>query len=628
MTDRMPAYPGWQTVRRIGTGSFGTVYEIERDLFGRKEKAALKVIFIPQNEGDIEDLYASGYDEQSITAHFNDCLADIVREYSLMAEIKGHTNVVYCDDIRYIQNDDGIGWTIYIKMELLTPLTKTLGNSFSEEQVIRIGRDMANALILCRSRNIVHRDIKPQNIFVSQDGAYKLGDFGIAKTVERTSGGTKIGTYSYRAPEVYNNQPYGHSADIYSLGLVLYWLLNDRRLPFYPAPPAVPKTSEMEHARIRRFSGEPIPAPRNGSDALKKIVLKACAFDPRDRYQSAEEMLNALDEAGSGQKNRPTGIGVASSAEKAAEKAAEPELADAGRGRECRSTEEDDATVGVWGRTESVQETKKTLSDEALKSHEPAADALQNEKHLPGMDEKRRGDLTEGRKEKAGSALQDAAQALTEDTAVSREERAEEPFSKKTRQLALTAGIIIAAVIGLICFLAVKNAPLKVGDTVRIGRFEQNGNLADGAEQIEWIVLAVQGSKALVISRAVLDQMTYSPGGTDWESSNIRAYLNYGFYDTVFTSKEKSRIRETRIENVTDRVFLLSDQDVMDYFAPGKRVAELTKAAAASSGEKRATWWLRSGMAVDYVNGSIVYWEPSSPLGIRPAMWITRYGSR
>ena len=83
--DNKPVWPGWETVRVIGRGSFGAVYEIERDVFGHKEKAALKLITIPQNESDIEDLFSDGYDEKSITARFNSYLQDIVREYSRLS---------------------------------------------------------------------------------------------------------------------------------------------------------------------------------------------------------------------------------------------------------------------------------------------------------------------------------------------------------------------------------------------------------------------------------------------------------------------------------------------------------------------------------------------------------------
>lgn len=288
-------WPGWETVRLIGRGSFGAVYEIERDMLGEKEKAALKVITIPQSSNDIDELYGEGYDDESITSTFNAYLKSIVAEYSLMRKMNGSANVVNCDDVRYVQHDDGFGWDIFIKMELLTPLTKSLGKTVSDEQVARIGSDICKALILCKKHNIIHRDIKPANIFVSENGDYKLGDFGIAKTVEKTSGGTKIGTYEYMAPEVYHDQPYGSTVDIYSLGMVLYWLLNERRTPFLKMPPSLPTNSEKEQARKRRFGGETIPVPLHGSDELKRIVLKACAYDPKDRYQSAEELLSDFD---------------------------------------------------------------------------------------------------------------------------------------------------------------------------------------------------------------------------------------------------------------------------------------------------------------------------------------------
>ena len=153
-------WPGWETVRLIGKGSFGAVYEIERDVFGHKEKAALKMISIPQNDSEIDELISDGYDEKSITRRFQGFLQDVVREYSMMADMKGCTNIVYCDDVKYIQHDDGIGWDIFIKMELLTPLTKVLPKTIGDEQVIKIGADICSALAYCEKRKVLHRDIK------------------------------------------------------------------------------------------------------------------------------------------------------------------------------------------------------------------------------------------------------------------------------------------------------------------------------------------------------------------------------------------------------------------------------------------------------------------------------------
>ena len=294
MENKSISWPGWETVRLIGQGSFGTVYEIQRQVFDDTEKAALKVISIPQNHNDIDEMLCDGYDEESITSTFQSHLKSIVAEYSLTKKMNGCINIVSCDDVRYVQHDDGIGWDIFIKMELLTPLTKALASKVTDDVVIKLGLDMCSALEMCRKHDIVHRDIKPQNIFVSANGDYKLGDFGIAKTVEKTMGGTKIGTYKYMAPEVYNNQPYGHSADIYSLGMVLYWLLNYRRQPFLPLPPEKLKAGMEEQARHSRMSGQALPAPACGSALLKTIVLKACAFDPAQRYQTPAQMRKDL----------------------------------------------------------------------------------------------------------------------------------------------------------------------------------------------------------------------------------------------------------------------------------------------------------------------------------------------
>lgn len=287
-------WQGWKAVRKIGAGGFGAVYEITRDVFGKNETAALKVISIPQNNDEIKDLYDEGYDEGSIVRHYQSYLETIVREYSLMLDMKGHPNVVYCDDMRYVKHSDGIGWDIFIKMELLTPLLKHIGTAFNEIEVIKLGKDICNALCYCKKQNIVHRDIKPQNIFVSRIGDYKLGDFGIAKISEKTQSGTKIGTFEYMPPEVYSGKPYGASADIYSLGMVLYWLLNNKRIPFLSADGEIPTVEEKTDARMRRLSGEQIPEPLNGGAELKRIVLKACAYRSEDRYSAPEEMLEDL----------------------------------------------------------------------------------------------------------------------------------------------------------------------------------------------------------------------------------------------------------------------------------------------------------------------------------------------
>lgn len=288
-------WPNWETDDLIGRGSFGEVYRIHRNVFDEIENAALKVISIPKNANEIDELYCEGLDDESITNKYEEHLKSIIAEYTMMRKMRDCTNIVDCDDVHYEKQKNGVGWNIFIKMELLTPLLKTLGDNISEEIVIKLGKDICTALCACKKFNIIHRDIKPQNIFVSSDGDYKLGDFGIAKIAEKTMYGTYAGTRKYMAPEVYANKPYGVTADIYSLGLVLYWLLNNCRLPFLPTDAKKISFGMEDKAIKRRLSGEEIPAPINGSDRLKAIVLKACAFNQEDRYLSPTQMMEALD---------------------------------------------------------------------------------------------------------------------------------------------------------------------------------------------------------------------------------------------------------------------------------------------------------------------------------------------
>lgn len=134
----------------IGRGSYGEVYEIQHQVFDDTEKAALKVISIPHNPGDIDEMYNDGYGADDITETLQSHLKSIVAEYSLMRKLNGNANIVHCEDVRYVQHEDGIGWDIFIKMELLTPLPKALGNSVDDELVIKVARDMYAALEVCR----------------------------------------------------------------------------------------------------------------------------------------------------------------------------------------------------------------------------------------------------------------------------------------------------------------------------------------------------------------------------------------------------------------------------------------------------------------------------------------------
>ena len=288
---------GWNITRLLGEGSYGKVFEIERSEFGQTYRAALKVITVPQSKAEIGSILSEGMSTPQAEAYFHGIVEELVHEFSIMFKLKGTANIVSCEDLRVLEHPDGIGWDILIRMELLHPLLPYVyEHPMARRDIIRLGIDICKALELCQRYNIIHRDIKPENIFISDNRDYKLGDFGIARTIERTTSGlSKKGTYSYMAPEVYAGREYGFSVDTYSLGLVLYRMLNKNRGPFLPQPPEAITFSSREQALARRMSGEPLPRPFYGEGRLGEIVLKACAFDPKDRYSSPQQLRQELE---------------------------------------------------------------------------------------------------------------------------------------------------------------------------------------------------------------------------------------------------------------------------------------------------------------------------------------------
>ena len=288
---------GWNITRLLGEGSYGKVFEIERSEFGQTYRAALKVITVPQSSAEVRSVISEGMSVSQAEAYFHGIVEELMHEFSIMFKLKGTANVVSCEDLRVLEHPDGIGWDILIRMELLHPLLPYVyQHPMARRDIIRLGIDICKALELCQRYNIIHRDIKPENIFISDNRDYKLGDFGIARTIERTTSGlSKKGTYSYMAPEVYAGREYGFSVDTYSLGLVLYRMLNKNRGPFLPQPPEAITFSSREQALARRMSGEPLPRPFYGEGRLGEIVLKACAFDPKDRYSSPQQLRQELE---------------------------------------------------------------------------------------------------------------------------------------------------------------------------------------------------------------------------------------------------------------------------------------------------------------------------------------------
>ena len=287
---------GWTIKETLGEGAFGRVYAIERNEFGNVYRSALKVLEVPRSQDEVKSIRAEGMDEDSVTSYFYSMVEDIVAEFTLMSRLQGNSHIVSYQDHAVIEKQEGFGWLIFIRMELLTSLTDILQTeTLRGRDFLKLGMDICKALEVCSQYNIIHRDIKPDNIFRSDTGDYKLGDFGIARQLEKTMAGlSRKGTFAYMAPEVYHQQSYNETVDIYSLGILLYRLFNNNRMPFLPAYPEPVTYQDKEAADRIRLSGEDMPDPCNADESLSRVIRKACAYKPVDRYQTAKELYDDL----------------------------------------------------------------------------------------------------------------------------------------------------------------------------------------------------------------------------------------------------------------------------------------------------------------------------------------------
>ena len=288
--------PGWSVDSVLGEGSYGKVFKIKREFFGDVSYSALKMIQLPADKSEIRELQQAGMNEAEIYSYYVDVVKSLLQEIKVMQSLKSAANVVSIEDYMVVEGKDKKSWIIFIKMELLESLPNRLKEYWMPEiEVVKMGMDVCSALIACETLNIIHRDIKLDNIFLNEFGSYKLGDFGIARKLEGSSNMTsQQGTNMYMAPEVARGEQYDCRVDIYSLGILMYRLVNDARFPFMPLAPNPIKFSDKEAAEEMRLAGNQIPRLESVNKRLMNIILKATQFDKENRYSDAREMYNDL----------------------------------------------------------------------------------------------------------------------------------------------------------------------------------------------------------------------------------------------------------------------------------------------------------------------------------------------
>lgn len=319
-----PLWGQWEVEELLGAGSFGMVWKVRRPSDGKI--AAVKEVVVPFLNGDLRTAYSEGLTVEGAKHYFRALMEETRKEVDLMQDMADCEQVVRFEDHQVVPLDGQgqFGWVILIRMELLVPFkTRLLEKGLDVREVARLGVDISRALEACRDRGIVHRDIKPDNLFYAPEtGGFKLGDFGVAHYLERpTEGKGRAGTLTHMPPEVYQGAPFGTGADLYALGMILYRLLNDNRVPFLPPFPEPFTPRERDRALVRRLRGGEIPLPsisgyaagsgvpetglgarfdensRALAAALGEIAQKAIAARPEERFSSPSALRRAIEDA-------------------------------------------------------------------------------------------------------------------------------------------------------------------------------------------------------------------------------------------------------------------------------------------------------------------------------------------
>ena len=369
-----------------------------------------------------------------------------------------------------------------------------------------------------------------------------------------------------------------------------------------PLPPEPVGASMEEKARLKRFKGVPIPVPVHGSEELKRIVLKACSYDPKDRYQSAGEMLQDLRIL-SGESSPEAVIPAVEKKKKL--------------------------------KAESV-EIKELDADKTLSSfNRGSANGKQAEKKPP---KKNKWIIPAAAVALIAIIVAFSTGLFTKDKTTTVERQTDSPVPLFTRTSETLRQLNKAS----------------VGDTITFGHYEQDNDLTNGQEEIEWIVLDKADGKLLLISRYALESQPYSKGysSISWEDCSLRRWLNESFFKEAFSEEEQALIPGIPIENQgydlnsgnngIDKIFLISISEGNKYFTSdeGRKCVPTEYAVAQGayrsgqySVDEKPTcyWWLRSRganssyAAVVLVDGSVSDSGSNvilSRYGVRPAFWI------
>lgn len=256
-----------------------------------KEKFILKQISIPESQTQVNAMLLTGAcaDKAAAQRYYADMTQGLVEEIHLLerlAQTRGFA--AFFSHQTTPKEGDETGMDLWVLSPYRTTLTAyAKRNAMTHLNAVNLGIDLCAALTLCRKAGYLYQNLKPENIFVTPQRQFQVGDFGFLP-LDHLTYATFPAKYRspFAAPELFDD--FGEmngTIDLYALGMVLYLIYNGGQGPF---------AESQDGAEARRLKGDPLPPPAYADYEMAAIILKATAFHPADRWQSPEAMGQAL----------------------------------------------------------------------------------------------------------------------------------------------------------------------------------------------------------------------------------------------------------------------------------------------------------------------------------------------
>ncbi len=284
--------PEWTLSYILGEKRGETLYQAEKTSGDTTRYSAIRAISIPADKEEAEELHEKFHDTESYKKHIDYLVKRRKAELQLLRSLSSKPGIVSIKESYDISNSDETSYLLVARYDYIETFDSYVrSNGLTVGAAIRMGIDVCKGLENVRKLELVHGAVRPENIYVNDHGRFKLGGFDIDLIEKkRQISQDEISALRYASPEMCTGKEYTFSADVYSLGMVLYGVLNGGKLPFE-------NECSQEKALERRLSGENIPKPAYNAGKLNEVVMKACSFEAKKRYPSPYYMRKALEDA-------------------------------------------------------------------------------------------------------------------------------------------------------------------------------------------------------------------------------------------------------------------------------------------------------------------------------------------